>query len=381
VWGFRTMINKFSAIFYSGVDSNTSNNDIRKYVIINILLLVSGLLLFFFSLYNTLTKTHYPLAGMEFIASFINLYTYIEMKKIHSLKRGSLISTLNAFFFLLASFILSQGADLIFVWVIFFPVFAIFINGAKKGVLLSFLFYSIVFYFAYMGLGKWMDGLWNMASFMRFISANLGMLFVTYLLERSFEAAYKELAKNRDIEQEYIVALEKASTVDPLTELYNRRHLDYLFNKRYDKAKEHNSYFALFILDLDKFKDYNDTYGHIAGDKALKKIADVLKQTMQRNADSVFRMGGEEFAGLVMAESLEKVCNSISNVKANIEALSIEHVKSSKGILTASIGVCVIHDFSVKDFDKMYKIADEALYKAKSLGRNSIVGCEDISTL
>jgi len=206
------------------------------------------------------------------------------------------------------------------------------------------------------------------------------MLFISYFFERSFEAAHKELAKNKKIQQKYITALKEASITDPLTQLYNRRHLDMMFHEKFLKAKANNSYFAFFILDIDKFKDYNDTYGHIAGDTALKAVADVLKDSMRREADSVFRLGGEEFAGILMAESEEKIVRQIETIRTNIEKCAIEHSCSPFGLITVSIGVCILNDLEEENLDKMYKIADSALYEAKTHGRNQIrVG--SISTL
>lgn len=375
------MINKISDIFYAGIDENTSDNDVRKYVLLNILILVTSLILFVFIIVNIFLKENYTIVIVDTLGLLANIYAFYGLKKKKKLETASILVTLNAFFLLMGVTYFGEAKNFILIWVIFFPVFAIFINGCKKGFVLSIIFYAIVFFITYTNIGIWLDGAWTMASFARFVAANLGMLFITYFFERSFEAAHNELAKNREIEQNYITALEHASITDPLTQLYNRRHLDYLFHEQFEKAKAHRSYFALFVLDLDFFKGYNDTYGHIAGDDALKKVADVLKESMRREADSAFRLGGEEFAGIVMADSQEKIQKSVERVRESIETLKIEHEKSSHEYLTASIGVCIIHDFAKEDFDRMYKIADDALYKAKQEGRNCVRGSDKISTL
>ena len=375
------MKNKANAIFYSGIDETTSQNDVRKYILLNILILVSSLILFIFVIINIFYIHNYSLIAIDTLGFIANMYALYDLKKSRSLQTASIIATMNAFFLLLGVVYFGEAKSFVLVWVIFFPVFAIFINGCRKGFVISIIFYVLAFYIAYRHIGIWLDGMWDIASFARFVMSNLGMLFITYFFENSFEAAHKELAKNRNIEQQYIRALEEASITDPLTKLYNRRHLDYLFHEQFQKAKEHQSYFGLFVLDLDFFKDYNDAYGHIAGDEALKKVAHVLKESMRREADSAFRLGGEEFAGLLMADSQEKIATSIEHVKENIAALGIEHKKSCCEHLTASIGVCIIHDFSKEDFDQMYKIADDALYEAKHSGRNCIKGSDKISTL
>ena len=375
------MINKISDIFYAGIDENTSDNDVRKYVLLNILILVTSFILCLFIIVNIFLQMNYAIVIIDLLGLLANIYAFYDLQKNKKLETASILVTLNAFFLLMGVVYFGEAKNFILIWVIFFPVFAIFINGCRKGFVLSVIFYFIVFFITYKNIGVWLDGAWTMASFARFVAANLGMLFITYFFERSFEAAHNELAKNREIEQNYIIALEHASITDPLTQLYNRRHLDYLFHEQFEKAKAHRSYFALFVLDLDFFKGYNDTYGHIAGDEALKKVADVLKESMRREADSAFRLGGEEFAGIVMADSQEKIQKSVERVRESIEALKIEHEKSFHEYLTASIGVCIIHDFAKEDFDRMYKIADDALYKAKQEGRNCVRGSDKISTL
>ena len=375
------MSNRLSKILYLGVNEDTSENDVRKYLLLNILLLATTFLIFIFTFSNILLGIHYNLYSINIFVFLLNIYALYDMKKNHSYKKASIIGTFNTFFLLLAIIYFGKGENFTLVWVTFFPVFAIFINGCKKGLQIAAIFYFFAFLIAFMGIGEWLNGLWDFSSFVRFVAANLGMLFITYFFERSLESAHQELMKNRDIEYQYIDALKEASIRDPLTHLYNRRHLDFLFHKQFLKAKVHQSYFAFFILDLDNFKLFNDTYGHIVGDDALKAVARVLRDTMRREADSVFRLGGEEFAGLLMADSQEKIEQSVEQVRVAIESLALEHKNSSFGILTASIGLCIINNYEVEDFDKMYKIADDALYRAKDKGRNCIVGDDAISTL
>jgi len=374
------MFEKFSKIFYMGVDEKTPYSKVRKFVFLNIILIISLFFLSVFGIYNYIVTHRYDVALIDFVAFVIFLYALYTIKKDHSIAQASTIVSINSFILLIALVYFVQAREFTLIWVLFFPVIAIFTHGSNKGLLLSSIFYVIVFTIAYLGIDIWLNGMWDLASFSRFVAANSAMLFITYFFERSFEAAHKKLAKNRSIEQQYIMALEEASITDPLTQLYNRRHLDVMFHEKFLKAKANNSYFAFFILDIDHFKDYNDTYGHIAGDIALKAVADVLKESMRREADSVFRLGGEEFAGILMADSEEKIIRLIESIRTNIEHLAIEHCRSSFRCITVSIGVCIIHNFEAENLDKMYKIADSALYEAKTEGRNQI-RVKSISTL
>jgi diguanylate cyclase (GGDEF)-like protein len=371
---------KLSKIFYLGVDHSTPDDKVRKFVLLNIVTIVTLLFLFIFGIYNTFFTNHYDIADIDYLAFVIFLYALYSVIDERTVAKASFIVTFNSFILLVALVYFVQGASFTLVWVIFFPLIAIFINGSSKGLVLSIIFYIVVFNLAYNGIGEWMDGKWDVESFSRFVAANIGMLFITYFFERSFEAAHKELAKNRRKEKQYITALKEASITDPLTQLYNRRHLDVMFHEKFLKAQANDSYFAFFILDIDHFKGYNDNYGHIAGDNALKAVADVLKESMRREADSVFRLGGEEFAGILMADKESKIFYVIENIRKNIEALQIEHRGSAFGSLTVSIGACIIKGKQDEDLDKMYKIADKALYEAKTQGRNQI-RVDKISTL
>ncbi|WCL48850.1 GGDEF domain-containing response regulator [Leptospira sp. GIMC2001] len=170
--------------------------------------------------------------------------------------------------------------------------------------------------------------------------------------------------------------LEKISSHDPLTNLYNRRYFDQFLEFEWNKLSNSKKPITLLMLDVDFFKSYNDEYGHQAGDTALKKVAEVLSESATRNRDTAARYGGEEFClilpetdasgGLLLAKT---ICNRIYNLK-------IQHKHSAfNEILTISIGVATAQP---EDVNKMSMIdliekADKALYEAKSKGRNQVV--------
>lgn len=353
----------------------------RKVVLLNILLYISVVLLGFFVAYNFFLSHAHLLALIDGVALFGALFAIVDIRKTANITRASFIATLDVFALMLVLVDVMQGKDFTLIWTVFLPIFTIFINGSRVGLIISTIFYAIVFVLAYKGIDIWQDGAWNMASYVRFVAVSIGLTLITYLFEQSLERAYKSLQESRDLEEIYVESLKTYSITDPLTGLYNRRHLNEQFEQKVAKAKKNGSYFAFFILDIDKFKEYNDTYGHMMGDGALQKVADVLKQSMRRESDSTFRIGGEEFCALFMADEHEKIITSVKNVQQKINALAIEHEKSEFSILTASFGVCISNTYEAISLDKMYKIADENLYKAKKSGRNCIMGAESISAL
>ncbi len=170
--------------------------------------------------------------------------------------------------------------------------------------------------------------------------------------------------------------MEKMSITDELTSLYNRRYFNSQSLVKLEQARLEGLGFAFFIMDVDNFKKYNDTYGHQMGDEALKKIAVTLQKELFGIGGLAFRLGGEEFGGIFFCKSETsgfEVCNTIKN---EIEALKIEHSKNNaSNFITASFGL-VFADFAKSndkiEFETIYVKADEALYEAKDKGRNQV---------
>ena len=166
--------------------------------------------------------------------------------------------------------------------------------------------------------------------------------------------------------------IEYLSITDELTQLYNRRFFNIKIEKEINRAKRENSYLSFLIIDVDYFKDYNDSYGHQKGDLALQEVANILKKYTNRSSDFAFRLGGEEF-GIITRLDKEKIIEFSNNIKNDIEELHINHNKSSiSKYLTISIGITSKIGFDLLDTNTLYKEADDALYSAKNNGRNCI---------
>lgn len=169
-------------------------------------------------------------------------------------------------------------------------------------------------------------------------------------------------------------SLESLSITDTVTDLYNRRYFNELFQNELTKVKVNESTFGLLIIDIDFFKQYNDSYGHLAGDIALFEIAKTIKNIESVYDNYTFRLGGEEFGVIVSNIDFTNLKKYADNVKESVTSLNIEH-KSSKisDYLTVSIGAVYVdkfaYNYSVSD---IYNIADENLYRAKNAGRNNI---------
>ncbi|WP_373035190.1 diguanylate cyclase [Sulfurimonas sp.] len=167
--------------------------------------------------------------------------------------------------------------------------------------------------------------------------------------------------------------LQEISITDELTTLYNRRYFNEIFPKLINSAKREKTNICFAIMDIDYFKLYNDTYGHISGDIALKSISLSIKSSLLRADDYCFRLGGEEFGILFKGLDKEQSTEFIQRVKQDIEDLRIKHEKNTTSkYVTASFGLVVKEAESVKDENELYKEADDLLYKAKDSGRNQI---------
>jgi diguanylate cyclase (GGDEF)-like protein/PAS domain S-box-containing protein len=173
--------------------------------------------------------------------------------------------------------------------------------------------------------------------------------------------------------QESKAKLENLVIHDSLTGIYNRRHFETQFKESWQHLVETQGSLTLMMVDVDYFKRYNDTYGHVAGDHALKKVASALTASMKRVTDFTARYGGEEFIILATELTRQQAINHAKTICANVRALNIPHETSSHGFLTISCGVAHINPISTSNSSLLLQQADTALYAAKANGRDQAV--------
>lgn len=167
--------------------------------------------------------------------------------------------------------------------------------------------------------------------------------------------------------------LVELAITDELTNLYNRKHFNEHVPLQINSAKRLDMSITMIMFDVDYFKRYNDTYGHQAGDTALKEISRVTKSTFQRSNDACFRIGGEEFAVVIIHQPNDDLFQRAESLREAVLGLNIEHSgNDGVGILSISIGMITCHCHASYSLDSLYKKADDALYSAKDNGRNRI---------
>jgi len=160
------------------------------------------------------------------------------------------------------------------------------------------------------------------------------------------------------------------SETDPLTKIPNRRAYEDRLADEINISKRSETTLAMVIFDIDCFKEYNDFYGHDLGDAALKKIANVISETLPRSTDFTARFGGEEFVVILPSTDSVGATQVAEKIRINIETLSIQHRTSNiDDIVTVSAGVATLSGNSLNGTD-LFKHADIALYKAKEDGKN-----------
>ena len=166
-------------------------------------------------------------------------------------------------------------------------------------------------------------------------------------------------------------ALRLQAIHDSLTGLYNRRYMQEFLEREIYRARRRHRPLAVMMLDLDNFKRYNDTFGHPAGDEALRFVGEVLLGVVRAD-DLACRYGGEEFSLILPECSLQQAAVRAEEIRTRLKDLHMKRATEIPGIVTVSIGVAAFDETTDKS-NLLLKFADEALYKAKRAGRDRVV--------
>ncbi|GAA5166303.1 GGDEF domain-containing protein [Viridibacterium curvum] len=171
-----------------------------------------------------------------------------------------------------------------------------------------------------------------------------------------------------DIEAQYHAAVNRMAITDGLTGLSNRMRLDTLLAEEVLRARRYNRALSVMMLDVDHFKRINDTHGHLIGDAVLRQIATALRQRL-RPSDEIGRFGGEEFCAVLPETPLDKASLIAESLRELVQSQPFL-VDETAIHLTVSIGISTLADNM--QAEDLYRLADEALYRAKNAGRNRI---------
>jgi diguanylate cyclase (GGDEF)-like protein/PAS domain S-box-containing protein len=167
-------------------------------------------------------------------------------------------------------------------------------------------------------------------------------------------------------------ALERLAATDALTGIANRRVFDQHLAEETSRARRAGTPLSVAMIDVDCFKLYNDHYGHQQGDECLRSVAGSLASVARRAGELAARYGGEEFALVLPGLTLDQAVRLAEQARAKVAELALPHPKNSHGVVTVSVGVASYDPVKMDGPEALLVAADEALYRAKSLGRNRI---------
>jgi len=162
------------------------------------------------------------------------------------------------------------------------------------------------------------------------------------------------------------------SITDMLTNISNRRHFTIRLQQEWQQAVREKTALGILMLDIDNFKIYNDTYGHLQGDVALRVVADTLMEKVQPTTDTAARWGGEEFSVLLPGAYMPGACQVAEIIREEIQHKAIMFQGTVQTRMTISVGVNSIEPDDFASMDRFVSEADRALYLAKTTGKNKV---------
>lgn len=207
-----------------------------------------------------------------------------------------------------------------------------------------------------------------------FISTTLWRSKRTAIFQkREIQKQHEELLHKNRLLENANHELENLAILDELTQIYNRRYFNLVLEKEFRRHRRTQKKISLIICDVDLFKNYNDTLGHLEGDKCLKKIANTIRESINRPFDSAVRYGGEEFVVILPNTDEKGVMTVATRIKNKLSELSLLHPDSRVSLfVTMSFGITTIIPNESIESENLLSRADEALFESKRTGRNKI---------
>ncbi len=215
----------------------------------------------------------------------------------------------------------------------------------------------------------------NHVNALKALASYIAIAILNAQKSEKLEKEIKEREKNQLELEKLNKKLQQMSYIDALTKIPNRRHfMDRLTDELY-RAKRNQSPLSIIIVDIDKFKEYNDNYGHIKGDICLEKVANILNTSLARRTDFVARYGGDEFVIILPDTELNGGIHLANQIMQNVRNANIEH-KFSKIAPHVTITMGIYAEIPPQDMtlEQIVHLADSSLYAAKQAGRNRVAG-------
>ena len=361
---YRTLLSVNDSYTYTSLKDLEHLADQRKRLLLKTCFYIMFAMLFLFSLLNAFVYQEVSnyVFMLKLISLVIILYLIAQLHRNPTPQNINKLAKLSSFIFaafLLFLIDLNQAQNFSLIWVFFFPIFAMTINGSKTGLRYTLVFITLLLLLAYNHIGHWQSGLWNELSFIRLMAASLILTFIIYLNEVSLNNA--KLQAKSALEE-----LQTLSTTDELTGIFNRRHINDTLGKAIQNAERYNAPLTLTLFDIDDFKKINDQYGHIIGDKILNEMVEKIQKNI-RSTDSCRRWGGEEFLIILPHETRESAIQFCEKIRTTVEEMRFSEPSIQ---ITCSFGIAQLQKSMAAE--ELIDQADQALYIAKTSGKNQI---------
>lgn len=350
---------------FTGVNTKTDPEQVSKAIIINLFGFIGGTITLALGI-RALLESNMTLGIALLVTSFTYLLAHL-CQRLPASHSARIIPTtlLQLNIMVLMTYLLITGgvANTGPVWISLIPPVYMFLGGLKVGTIYTMIFVVIYSLIMFMPGEPLLTTSYSFEYKTRTLMAFITLSGLAAVYEFSRKQSY---AKIRDLSKHYA----QQARLDILTQLPNRRSmlesLDYEFNR----SKRNGQEFSLMILDVDYFKQFNDTHGHDGGDQALIQLAKFFSEN-RRSQDVVCRWGGEEFLFLLPHTSNKDAMIFAEKIRKGVENLVVSY-NGNEFALTVSIGVSqVTPDSTIK---RSLLLADERLYDAKAQGRNRVEG-------
>lgn len=200
--------------------------------------------------------------------------------------------------------------------------------------------------------------------------------FLSYNMEKAKRSNFVKtylLGLEGERQSQMIDLLHQVSLTDSLTGMFNRRYFDRQLETEWRRGMRDSHFLSVVMIDVDFFKNYNDTYGHQLGDVCLKKVAQLIVQKSSRAGDVMARYGGEEFVWLLPNTQKDKVKDLVDELRQDVQNMQLTHTSSPFNVITISAGVATLVPNINASSKELIQMADACLYQAKERGRNQIV--------
>ena len=326
---------------------------LRRYILLKSFLALGVLILLFLAPINYFILNEPILATLNILVAIFGIFTCLDLRYNQNLNR-SIVSTLIVLIaFFIAFVYLNENRGFGLIWIHVLPILSIGLLGAKRGTIVSILYFIPIFTITYFGIGEWLNGEWCIIGFFRLIFSSLLVIYIVVMMDIALEKSYLQL--------------EELSSTDSLTNIYNRRKINEIIKRETELSKRYHKHLALILFDVDDFKKINDTLGHNGGDKVLKKLTKEIKNSL-RESDYIGRWGGEEF--IIVIPEIDK--DHAEDIAEKIRKLVEDMECDIQDTITCSFGIAIF-DKDNDSSESLINKADIAMYRAKENGKNCVV--------